>query len=81
MAGGSRPGPKEVAELGERGPSESEGLRTREEQMPVGSSKRRGCENRRRLSERWGRPIRARGVADLEAPRLGLVALSRGGDT
>lgn len=40
--------------------SESRGLRTRGEERPV-RSWRRGCENenRRRLCERWGRPIRA----------------------
>lgn len=37
---------------------ESEGPRTRGEERPVGSWKR-GCETRRRLCERWGRPLRA----------------------
>lgn len=71
-AGEGRSGPEEVVEPGEGGRQlESGGLRARDEQMPVGSSKRRWCENRRCLSERWGRPIRAWGVVDLEAPRLG----------
>lgn len=55
-AGGGRPGPEEVPEQGKGPGGEAEGLRTREEKMPVASSKRRGCENRRRQSRRWGRP-------------------------